>query len=108
VNVHQPVVVFFGGGVTAQKWFLLELIKIKITTQVTVSVVVFSYFLLQSYICYDPTVGRQANRRIPVSHKYPPLGIEPGSLITGSRRVNRWTSGTVYECSEIAGSAHYT
>jgi hypothetical protein len=44
-----------------------------------------------------------SNRRIPVSHKYP-LGIEPGSLMTGSKGVNHWTSGTVYECSEIAGS----
>ncbi len=32
------------------------------------------------------------------------LGIEPGSLMTGSRRVEHWTSGTVCECSEIAGS----
>jgi hypothetical protein len=30
--------------------------------------------------------------------------IEPGSLMTGSKRVDHWTSGTVYECSEIAGS----
>jgi hypothetical protein len=33
-----------------------------------------------------------------------PLGIEPGSLMTGSKRVDHWTSGTVYECSEITGS----
>jgi hypothetical protein len=33
-----------------------------------------------------------------------PLGIKPGSLITGSKQVDHWTSGTVYECSEIAGS----
>ncbi len=33
-----------------------------------------------------------------------PLGIEPGSLMTtGNKRVDHWTSGTVYECSEIAG-----
>jgi hypothetical protein len=32
------------------------------------------------------------------------LGIEPGSLMTGSKRVGHWTSGTVYECSEIASS----
>jgi hypothetical protein len=32
------------------------------------------------------------------------LGIEPGSLMTGGRRVDYRTSGTVYECSEIAGS----
>ncbi len=33
-----------------------------------------------------------------------PLRFEPRSLITGSKRVDHWTSGTVYECSEIAGS----
>jgi hypothetical protein len=37
-------------------------------------------------------------------HISTPLGIEPGSLMTGSKRVNHLTSGTVYECSEIAGS----
>jgi hypothetical protein len=37
-----------------------------------------------------------------------PLGIEPGSLMTGSKRVDHWTSGTVYECSEIAGSPQTT
>ncbi len=26
------------------------------------------------------------------------------SLMTGSKRVDHWTSGTVYECSEIEGS----
>ncbi len=31
------------------------------------------------------------------------LGIEPGFLMTGSKQVDHWTSGTVYECSEIAG-----
>jgi hypothetical protein len=43
-----------------------------------------------------------ANRRIPVSHKYP-LGLEPGSLMMGSKGLTHWTSETVYECSEIAG-----
>jgi hypothetical protein len=38
-----------------------------------------------------------------VSHKYP-LGIEPGSLMTGSKRVDHWTSGTKCKCNEIAGS----
>jgi hypothetical protein len=33
-----------------------------------------------------------------------PLGIEPGSLMTGSKWVDHWISLTVYECSEIAGS----
>jgi hypothetical protein len=37
-------------------------------------------------------------------HINTPLGIEPGSLMTGSKRVDHWTSGTVYECSEIARS----
>jgi hypothetical protein len=36
------------------------------------------------------------------------LGIEPGSLMTGSKRVEHWTSGTVCECSEIAGSPQYS
>jgi hypothetical protein len=44
--------------------------------------------------------------RIPVLHKYP-LGIEPGSLITGSKWVDHWTSGIVCECSEIAGSPQF-
>ncbi len=33
-----------------------------------------------------------------------PRKIEPGSLMTGSKRVTHWTSETVYEWSEIAGS----
>ncbi len=33
-----------------------------------------------------------------------PLGIEPRSLMTGSKWVDHWTSGTVYESSEISGS----
>ncbi len=33
-----------------------------------------------------------------------PLGIEPWSLVMGSKQVDLWTSETVYECSEIAGS----
>jgi hypothetical protein len=37
----------------------------------------------------------KTNRRIPVSHKYP-LGINPGSLMTGSKQVDHWTSGTVW------------
>ncbi len=39
-------------------------------------------------------------------HISTPLEIKPGSLMTGSKRVDHWTSGTVYECSEIAGSPH--
>jgi hypothetical protein len=38
-------------------------------------------------------------------HKSIPLGIEPGSLMTGSKHMTHLTSETVYECSEIAGSA---
>jgi hypothetical protein len=41
-------------------------------------------------------------------HISTPLGFEPGSLMTGSKRVDHWTSGTVYECREIAGSPQYT
>jgi hypothetical protein len=33
-----------------------------------------------------------------------PLGIEPWSLITGSKQVDHWTSEIMYEYSEIAGS----
>jgi hypothetical protein len=32
------------------------------------------------------------------------MGIEPGSLMTGSKRVDYWASGTVYERSEIPDS----
>jgi hypothetical protein len=32
--------------------------------------------------------------------------MEPGSLMTGSKGLTHWTSGTVYECSEIAGSPY--
>jgi hypothetical protein len=39
-------------------------------------------------------------------HKSTPLGIGPGSLMTGSKRVDHWTSGTVCECSDITGSPH--
>jgi hypothetical protein len=34
-------------------------------------------------------------------HISTPLGIEPGPLMM---EANRWTSGTVYECSEISDS----
>jgi hypothetical protein len=40
-------------------------------------------------------------------HISTPLGIKPGSLMTGSKRVDYWTSGTVSECSEIAGSPQH-
>jgi hypothetical protein len=37
-------------------------------------------------------------------HISTPLGIEPRSLIMGSKWLTHWTSETVYNCSEIAGS----
>ncbi len=37
-------------------------------------------------------------------HISTPPGIEPRSLMTGSKRADHWTCGTVYECSEIADS----
>ncbi len=39
-------------------------------------------------------------------HLSTPLGTEPGSLMTGSKRVVHWTNETWYDavCSEIAGS----
>jgi hypothetical protein len=36
------------------------------------------------------------------------LGIEFGSLMTGSKGLTHWTSETVCDCSEIAGSPHLT
>jgi hypothetical protein len=35
--------------------------------------------------------------RFHISTVHTPLGIEPGSLMTGSKRVDHWTSGTMYE-----------
>jgi hypothetical protein len=37
-------------------------------------------------------------------HLSTPLGIEARSLMMGSKRVVYWTSQTLCECSEIAGS----
>ncbi len=37
-------------------------------------------------------------------HISTPLGIEPGSLMTGSKGLTHWTSETVCQCCEIAGS----
>ncbi len=37
-------------------------------------------------------------------HISTPLGIEPRSLMTGSKRVVHWTSETWCECIEVAGS----
>jgi hypothetical protein len=52
--------------------------------------------------CSETTLTGEARFHIST-----PLGIEPGSLMTGSKLVNHWTSGTVCECSEIAGSPQY-
>ncbi len=49
--------------------------------------------------CSETTVTGESRFYISI-----PLGIEPGSLMTGSKRVDHWASGTVCECSEIAGS----
>jgi hypothetical protein len=40
-------------------------------------------------------------------HISSPLRIEPGYLMTGSKWVDHWTSGTVCECEEIACYAQY-
>jgi hypothetical protein len=37
-------------------------------------------------------------------HISPPRGLEPGSLVRGSKQVVHWTSETWWEWSEIAGS----
>jgi hypothetical protein len=52
---------------------------------------------------YVGTVARQANRRIPISHKYLPgdwTQVPHDRKQTGCH----WTSETWYECIEIAGS----
>jgi hypothetical protein len=52
--------------------------------------------------CRETTLTGESQFHISI-----PLGIEPGSLMTGGKQVDHWTSGTVYECSEIAGSRQY-
>ena len=49
--------------------------------------------------CRDSKLTGESQFRISI-----PLGIEPGSLMTGSKWLDHWTSVAVYECSEIAGS----
>jgi hypothetical protein len=49
--------------------------------------------------CSETTLTGESQFRISM-----PLGIEPGSLMTGGKRVTHWTSETVYECREFAGS----
>ncbi len=56
--------------------------------------------LIQIRQCSETTLTGESR-----SHISTPLGIEPGSLMMGSKRVDHWTSGTVCKCSEIAGSA---
>jgi hypothetical protein len=50
-------------------------------------------------ICSETTLSGES-----LFHINTPLGIEHGSLMMGSKRVDHWTSGTKFECSEIAGS----
>jgi hypothetical protein len=57
----------------------------------------------QDHQCSETTLTGESR-----FHIRTPLGIETGSLITGSKRVDHWTSLTVYECSEIAGSPQYS
>ncbi len=65
----------------------------------------------QIYVYCRP-VGVQYCSETPLTrdsrfHTSTPPGIEPGSLIMGSKQVDHWTSGTVCESSEIAGSRQY-
>jgi hypothetical protein len=53
----------------------------------------------KGYQCRETTLTGESRFHIST-----PLGIELYSLMTGSKRVDHWTSGTVCECSEIAGS----
>jgi hypothetical protein len=46
--------------------------------------------------CSETTLTGESRFHISI-----PLGIEPGSHMTGSKRVDHWTSGNVYE---VAGS----
>jgi hypothetical protein len=59
----------------------------------------FNCGVKRSWSCSETTLTGEFR----VSHKSP-LGIEPGSLLTGSKGVDHWTSETMCECSEIAGS----
>ncbi len=51
------------------------------------------------YLCNETTLTGESR-----FHRSTLLGIEQGSLMTGSKGLTHWTSETVYECSEIAGS----
>ena len=58
-----------------------------------------AYLTNQKVYCSESTLTGESRFHIST-----PLGIEPRSLMAGSKRVDHWTSGTMYECSEIAGS----
>jgi hypothetical protein len=49
-------------------------------------------------------VARHANRRIPVSHMYPPGDLNLWPLWWEANRLVHWTSETWWESCEIAGS----
>ncbi len=53
----------------------------------------------QGHQCHETTLTGESRFHIST-----PLEIESGSLMMGSKQVDHWTSGTVYECSVIAGS----
>ncbi len=59
----------------------------------------YLFHLLHYWVYSETTLTGESRFHISTS-----LGIEPGSLMTGSKQVDHWTSGTVYKCSEIAGS----
>ncbi len=53
----------------------------------------------QGYQCSETTLTGES-----WFHISTPLGTKPGSLMTGTKGLTHWTSETVHECSEIAGS----
>jgi hypothetical protein len=58
--------------------------------------------------CSETTLTGESQIHISASlgiwTRLPPWGFEPGSLVTGSKRVVHWTSETWWEWGEIAGS----
>jgi hypothetical protein len=66
--------------------------------------------LRQGHINDQSLRGHQCSKRMLIGeswfHISIPLEIEPGSLMTGSKRLVHRTSETWCECSEIAGSPH--
>ncbi len=56
----------------------------------------------QGHQCSETTLTGESRFHIST-----PLEIEPRSLMTGSKGLTHWTSETVYECGEIAGSPQY-